>query len=80
MSRIVKSISFNLNDPIEDKLYHHSQQYPNFSKLIKHLIQNHMYETKTHKTELSHQILSNEPAQKTPANHLFNPDLMKNLL
>jgi hypothetical protein len=40
MSRKVKSVSFNLNDPFEIELYQHAMKYPNFSSLVKRLIQN----------------------------------------
>lgn len=40
MTRKVKSVSFNLNDPFEVELYQHTLKYPNFSSLIKRLIQN----------------------------------------
>lgn len=39
MSRKVKSVSFNLNDPFEIDLYQHAMKYPNFSSFIKRLIQ-----------------------------------------
>jgi hypothetical protein len=39
MTRKVKSVSFNLNDPFEIELYEHTMKYPNFSSLIKRLIQ-----------------------------------------
>jgi hypothetical protein len=40
MTRKVKSVSFNLNDPFEIELYKYSMKYPNFSSFIKRLIQN----------------------------------------
>lgn len=39
MAKKVKSVAFNLADPGEFKLYRHSQQYRNFSKYVKRLIQ-----------------------------------------
>lgn len=38
MSRKVKSVSFNLDDPFELELYEHSLDYPNFSLFVKRLI------------------------------------------
>jgi hypothetical protein len=40
MSRKVKSVSFNLSDPFENEMYQYTMKYPNFSSLIKRLIQN----------------------------------------
>jgi hypothetical protein len=40
MSRKVKSVSFNLNDPFENEMYQYTKKFPNFSSLIKRLIQN----------------------------------------
>lgn len=37
--REVKSVSFNMKDPIERKLFMHQRKYPNFSVYIKRLIQ-----------------------------------------
>jgi hypothetical protein len=39
MTRKVKSVSFNLNDPFEIELYQYTMKYPNFSSFIKRLIQ-----------------------------------------
>jgi hypothetical protein len=39
MTRKVKSVSFNLNDPFEIELYEHTMKYPNFSSFVKRLIQ-----------------------------------------
>jgi hypothetical protein len=40
MSRKVKSVSFNLSDPFENEMYQYTKKFPNFSSLIKRLIQN----------------------------------------
>ena len=37
MSRKVRSVSFNLNDPFEKKMFKHSQDLPDFSNFIKKL-------------------------------------------
>lgn len=42
MSRKVKSVSFNLSDPMEIQMYEHSMKYPSFSTFVKRLIQNAM--------------------------------------
>lgn len=42
MSRIVKSIAFNMNDPIEKEMFEFTQQYPQFATLVKRLIHNAM--------------------------------------
>jgi hypothetical protein len=42
MSRKVKSVSFNRNDPFENEMYEFAKKYPNFSSFIKRLIQNAM--------------------------------------
>jgi hypothetical protein len=40
MSRKVKSVSFNLNDPWESEMYDYTLKFPNFSSFVKRLIQN----------------------------------------
>lgn len=40
MSRIVKSVSFNLDDPMELEMYEHTLKFKGFSTYIKRLIQN----------------------------------------
>jgi hypothetical protein len=42
VAKKVKSVSFNDNDPFEDKLLKHSNQFPNFSGYVKRLIQRDM--------------------------------------
>lgn len=42
MSRVVKSVCFNLDDPIENEMYQHSMKYKGFSTFIKRLIQTSM--------------------------------------
>ena len=46
MGRVVKSVSFNLNDQCEKKMYEHSMKFSSFSVFMKRLIQNSMNETK----------------------------------
>jgi hypothetical protein len=40
MNRIVKSVSFNLDDPFENEMYHYSMRFKGFSTFVKRLIQN----------------------------------------
>jgi hypothetical protein len=40
--REVKSVSFNLDDPFENEMFQYTKKFPNFSGLIKRLIQNAM--------------------------------------
>lgn len=42
MSRIVKSISFNLADPLEKSIYDFVNSKGNFSKVIKMILFSHM--------------------------------------
>ncbi|WP_083465537.1 hypothetical protein [Thalassobacillus sp. C254] len=42
-----KSVSFNLNDPYEERLLKHAKQFPVFSAYVKRLIQRDMEENKT---------------------------------
>jgi hypothetical protein len=42
MSRKVKSVSFNINDPFENEMFEYANKFPNFSSFIKRLIQNAM--------------------------------------
>jgi hypothetical protein len=42
MSRKVKSVSFNINDPFEIEMFEYANKFPNFSSFIKRLIQNAM--------------------------------------
>jgi hypothetical protein len=39
MNRVVKSVSFNLDDPFEKEMYHYSMRFKGFSTFIKRLIQ-----------------------------------------
>jgi hypothetical protein len=39
MNRVVKSVSFNLDDPIENEMYHHTMKFKGFSTYVKRLIQ-----------------------------------------
>ncbi len=40
--RVVKSISFNMADPFENKMVLHFSNFPNFSSYVKRLIQRDM--------------------------------------
>lgn len=40
MSRVVKSVCFNLDDPMELEMYQHSMKFKGFSTFVKRLIQN----------------------------------------
>jgi hypothetical protein len=40
MNRVVKSVSFNLDDPFENEMYQYSKRFKGFSTFIKRLIQN----------------------------------------
>lgn len=40
MNRKIKSVSFNLDDPMELEMYEHTQKFSSFSTFIKRLIQN----------------------------------------
>jgi hypothetical protein len=40
MNRKIKSVSFNLDDPMENEMYEHSLKFSSFSGFIKRLIQN----------------------------------------
>lgn len=42
MSRKIRSISFSLDDQFEEELYKKSLAIPNFSKLMKRLLENHV--------------------------------------
>jgi hypothetical protein len=39
MNRVVKSVSFNLDDPFEKEMYQYSMKFKGFSTFIKRLIQ-----------------------------------------
>jgi hypothetical protein len=40
MSRVVKSVCFNLDDPMENEMYQHAMKFKGFSTFVKRLIQN----------------------------------------
>lgn len=42
MSRVVKSVCFNLDDPMENEMYEYAMKFKGFSTFIKRLIQNSM--------------------------------------
>lgn len=46
MGKKIKSVAFNLEDPIEDQLFNHANKYTVFSAYIKRLIQREMEEQK----------------------------------
>ncbi|MBD1379190.1 hypothetical protein [Metabacillus arenae] len=78
MNKKTKSIYFNLNDPFDSNLYEYSQQYPNFSKFVKRLIQNHINGINpSQKIYQDEQIIQAEEAENNPK---FDTSLMKNLL
>lgn len=46
MGKKIKSVAFNLEDPIEVQLFNHANKYTVFSAYIKRLIQREMEEQK----------------------------------
>lgn len=51
MARIVKGVSFNLNDPIDVKAHEFSMKNGNFSKFIKRLLEKEMNKISTIQSE-----------------------------
>lgn len=74
MSRKVKSVSFNLNDPFELELLNYTEQYPNFSNHVKRLIQDSM-NGKVVNLQITKQVV-NEPMEQP----IFDKSLMKQFL
>jgi hypothetical protein len=75
MSRKVKSVSFNLNDPWELEIYEYSLKYPNFSSFVKRLIQNSVGGAEPQKTSIK--VPSVEPSVIQPE---VNKDYMRQLI
>lgn len=75
MSRKVKSVSFNLNDPWELEMYEYSLKYPNFSSFVKRLIQSSVGGTATQKTSVKKSFA--EPSIAQPE---VNRDYMRQLI
>jgi hypothetical protein len=74
MSRKVKSISFNQNDPFENEMYEYAKRFPNFSSFIKRLIQNAM----NGKSEIMQQ---KSPVQNVSMEQVvINPEHLKQLI
>lgn len=71
MSRKVKSVSFNLSDPMELEMYEHTKKYSSFSTFVKRLIQN----------SLNGGIVKIENKNPSiPNNSMSNPVVNKDLL
>ncbi|KON87359.1 hypothetical protein AF332_11335 [Sporosarcina globispora] len=71
MSRKVKSVSFNLNDPWELEIYEYTLKYPNFSSFVKRLIQSSVGGVAPQKTSAN-----------TPSNHnsIIQPEVNKDYM
>jgi hypothetical protein len=74
MSRKVKSVSFNQNDPFENEMYEFAKNYPNFSSFVKRLIQNAM----RGKIENAQQIKSVQNVAMEQV--VINPEHLKQLI
>ncbi len=74
MSRKVKSVSFNLNDPDELELLEFTKQYPNFSNYVKRLIHSSM-----RKESVKFQPVKQAISQPTKQ-PVFDSSLMRKLL
>lgn len=64
MNRKIKSVSFNLDDPMEFEMYEYTLKYSGFSTLVKRLIQNYMNDgtvKPSFKKETSHSIPIDKP-------------------
>ena len=70
----MKSVSFNRNDPFENEMYEYTNKFPNFSSLIKRLIQNAM----GGKIE---NLQQNRPVQNESMEQVvINPEHLKQLI
>ncbi|MGM7720515.1 hypothetical protein [Metabacillus sp. Hm71] len=78
MSRKVKSVYFNTSDPWEYEMYAYSQQYPNFSKFVKKLIQNHINGINPNQSVQQDEYINH--SNETVDSPIFDTNLMKNLL
>lgn len=67
MNRKIRSISFSLDDPFEEDLYEKSLSIPNFSKLMKRLLENHVNG-------------KSEPVKVVPISQPTNPTVVKEYL
>jgi hypothetical protein len=76
MSRKVKSVSFNLSDPFENELYEHTMKYPNFSSLIKRLIQNSLNGKTDNPQSKLVQEIKNTPIEQVPIQRDFLQQLI----
>lgn len=64
MNRKIKSVSFNMNDHFERKMFEHIDQMPNFSTFMKRLIQNHIQSleiTTNTNVKLQPEVPTNKP-------------------
>jgi hypothetical protein len=74
MSRKVKSVSFNQNDPFENEMYEYTKKFPNFSSFMKRLIQNAM-------SGKSESVTQNTPVQNVSMEQVvFNAEHLKQLI
>lgn len=77
MSRKVKSVSFNQNDPFENEMYEYSKRFPNFSSFIKRLILNAM-------NEKSDKVQSFNPSPRIEKSSfeqvVISPDYLRQLI
>lgn len=74
MSRKVKSVSFNRNDPFENEMYEYANKFPNFSSFIKRLIQNAM-------SGKSENVQQMKPVQNVSMEQaVINPEHLKQLI
>ncbi|MNG01174.1 hypothetical protein D3C84_841410 [compost metagenome] len=78
MSKKVKSVYFNTNDPWEFNLFEYSQQYPNFSKFVKRLIQNHIDGVSPN--QIIQQDVQFNPTQNEVETPIIDKDLIKSFL
>jgi hypothetical protein len=77
MSRKVKSVSFNINDPFEIEMFEYANKFPNFSSFIKRLIQNAM-NGKSENIQLNQHV---QKVEKSPIiNMEINPEHLKQLI
>jgi hypothetical protein len=76
MTRKVKSVSFNLNDPFEIELYEHTMKYPNFSSLIKRLIQNSLNGKTDNPQSKQVQEIKNNPIEQVSIQRDFLQQLI----
>ncbi|MCM3110013.1 hypothetical protein [Lederbergia lenta] len=81
MSRINKTVSFNISDPFESEMYEHSKKYSNFSGYVKRLIQNSMNtHTKNEKEIISRNTPLNSPEIQPVEQPKMHKDFMRQLI